>query len=109
MNIQIPGIIPGGMWRFILQNNWLYLIIADLFVNIKNNHMPSKILTQSNKSKRLEHYSGEWVVFVDEKIVAHNKTLSEAMAEVERKGLREKASVFRVPRKDEGPYILLII
>lgn len=61
------------------------------------------------KKTHLNRYAGEWVVFIDEKIVAHDKALARAMAEVEKKGVANRASVFLVPRKDEGPYVLLII
>lgn len=71
--------------------------------------MTAKLATQSKSSKKLGRYAGEWVVFVNRKIVAHNKTLTKAMKEAERLGLASKASVFRVPRRDEGPYVLLIV
>jgi hypothetical protein len=31
------------------------------------------------------------------------------MKEVDAKKLRKKASIFLVPRKDEGPYVLIIL
>jgi hypothetical protein len=61
------------------------------------------------KKIKLHSYAGEWVAFVDEKIVAHNKNLKDLMKEVDAKGLRKKASVILVPRKDEGPYVLVIL
>ncbi|MBU3965574.1 hypothetical protein KKG29_04055 [Patescibacteria group bacterium] len=61
------------------------------------------------KKVKLHFYAGEWVAFVGEKIVAHNKELKDLMKEVDTKGLRKKASVILVPRKDEGPYVLIIL
>ncbi len=71
--------------------------------------MPSKIRTQSKKKREnLGQYAGQWVVFVKGKIVAHAKTLDGIMIGVKKQGLEEKAAVFLVPRKDEGPYVLIL-
>lgn len=67
--------------------------------------MATKIITQSKKQTKLDHLAGEWVVFVDNKILTHGKVLSEVMAKTKKRGLQDKASSFRVPRKDEGHYI----
>jgi len=61
------------------------------------------------KKVKLHSYAGEWAAFVGEKIVAHNKELKDLMKEVDARGLRKKASVILIPRKDEGPYILVIL
>ena len=71
--------------------------------------MTARIRNRMKTKKRLDHYAGEWVVFVGDKIVAHDKELATAMTKVKTKTLKKKASVFLVPRKDEGPYVLLII
>lgn len=71
--------------------------------------MATRISSQAKAKKKLDHYAGEWVVFVGDRIVAHDKKLARVMAAVEKKNLQRKASVFLVPRKDEGPYVLLII
>jgi hypothetical protein len=54
---------------------------------------------------KLHSYAGEWVAFVAEQIVAHNKDLKDLMKEVDARSLRKKASVILVPRKDKGPYV----
>jgi len=56
---------------------------------------------------KLNRYAGQWVAFVQDKIISHNDDLRDLMRQVDEKGLRKKASVFLVPRRDEGPYILL--
>lgn len=61
------------------------------------------------KKVKLHSYAGEWVAFIGEEIVAHNKDLKDLMKEIDARKLRKKASVFLVPRKDEGPYILIIL
>jgi len=68
--------------------------------------MVNKKSTKVKKNQNLNRYAGEWVVFVDDAIVAHDKVLTEAMGAVKKRGLQNKASVFLVPRKDEGPYVL---
>jgi len=63
----------------------------------------------TTKKIKLDRYAGEWVAFVGEQVVAHNKNLKDLMKEVDAKGLRKKAAVILIPRKDEGPYILIIL
>lgn len=71
--------------------------------------MVTRIHTPLKVKKNLGQYAGEWIVFVNDIIVAHDKELTQAMSEVEKKGLQNKASVFLVPRKDEGPYALAVL
>jgi len=66
----------------------------------------STISKKKTYKTKLDPYTGKWVAFLENKIIAHNETLKELMRSVDKKGLRGKASVFLVPRKDEGPYIL---
>lgn len=63
----------------------------------------------TSKKIKLDRYAGKWVAFVEGKIVAYNDNLSDLMKEIDLKGLRKKTSVFLVPRKDEGPYVLIIL
>jgi len=63
----------------------------------------------SLKKTKLHFYAGEWVAFVGEEIIAHNKDLKNLMKEIDVMGFRKKASVFLIPRKDEGPYVLIIL
>jgi hypothetical protein len=46
--------------------------------------------TEKEKIK-LDSYAGEWVAFVGDKIVAHNKNLKDLMKEIDAKKLRKKA------------------
>jgi hypothetical protein len=71
--------------------------------------MVTVIHHRKGKKIKLDSYAGEWVAFVGDKIVAHNKNLKDLMKEVDAKKLRKKASIFLVPRKDEGPYVLIIL
>lgn len=69
----------------------------------------STVKTNVVSGRRLSRYAGEWIASVNRKIVEHDKALKELMKKLEAKGLENKASVFLVPRKDEGPYVLIIL
>jgi len=64
------------------------------------------LLKAKGKSVNLERFAGEWVAFVEDKIVSHNKILKDLMKEVKKRLPRKKPSILLVPRKEEGPYIL---
>jgi hypothetical protein len=72
------------------------------------NVMKNTVLLKERKGKvSLEKFSGEWVAFIENKIIAHSKTLEVLMKNIEKQPLRKKPSVLLVPRKEEGPYILI--
>ena len=75
--------------------------------------MTPTITISKNKKRlrktKLDGYAGKWVAFLGESIVASADTLKDLMKEIDDRGLRKKVSVFLVPRKDEGPYILFIL
>lgn len=56
-------------------------------------------------------YAGKWVAFSDRRVVATGSSLSEVMRKLpaSRAASRSKPSVFLVPRRDEGPYVLALI
>ena len=64
--------------------------------------------TKRTKQTNLSSFAGQWVVFVNNKVVAHDDTLQRVMEKVEKQGLKAKASAFKVPRKDEGPFVLVM-
>jgi len=67
------------------------------------------VLKTKKKTVSLNRYSGKWVAFDEkERIVGFDDTLDGLMKKMKRRGLEKKVSVFLVPRKDEGPYILLL-
>lgn len=63
-------------------------------------------IKKGKETLRLGKYAGKWVAFVDRRVVAFGETLQGLMQEMKKRGLEKEASVFLVPRKDEGPYIL---
>jgi hypothetical protein len=66
------------------------------------------LLKSDKKTTSLDKYAGKWVAFVNEKIVAFGDTLEEVANKIEKMKLRKRAVYFLVPRKDEGPYILVL-
>jgi len=65
-----------------------------------------KILLKPKRETSLDKYHGKWVAFVDDKVIAADKTLEDLMLKVKKMGLEKTAAVFLVPRNDEGPYVL---
>lgn len=56
----------------------------------------------------LDRHAGKWVAFLGERVIAFAETLEELEEKVKKLKAEKKAVYFLVPRKDEGPYILLI-
>jgi len=65
-------------------------------------------------TKKIGQFAGKWVAILGDKIVAVGETLKEIDSFVTR-DIKDKIpdekipAAFKVPRKDEGPYILWII
>ena len=63
----------------------------------------------SKNSKEIEKYSGKWIAFTAKKgILASSKNLREVMEITKKKNIKEP-TVFKVPRKDEEEFILIVI
>ena len=62
----------------------------------------------NKKRTKLDHYAGEWVAFVDEKVVVSAESLKKLEESVKKMALKKEPTYFLVPRKDEGPYVLII-
>ena len=64
--------------------------------------------TLSNKkTTSLDKYAGKWVAFVDEKVIAWADNLEELDKKIRKIKPKKEPVYFLVPRKDEGPYILI--
>ena len=48
---------------------------------------------------KLDKYSGKWATLLGDRIVENGKTLNSLMKKIEKKGIKEKAFVFCVPKK----------
>lgn len=71
--------------------------------------MTKTALRIKDKDISLDRYAGEWVAFVDGKVIAFSEDFKDLMTQAKKRGLEKKVSVFLVPRKGEGPYVLLIV
>ena len=63
-------------------------------------------LMRNSNVVSLDRYAGQWVVLTGEKVVGHSRSLPDAIQKATGKGISKKPTVFLVPRKDEGPYLL---
>lgn len=88
--------------RFCLTASFSY----DIFYAIKEKiYLKSKTRRKIN----LEPYSGKWVAFIDNQPIAWAETLKILMEKLKKsKPLSKEPSVMLIPRKDEGPYILIL-
>lgn len=73
------------------------------------NQMKNIYLKSKKKTIDLEHYAGKWVAFIDNKPILWDDNLSLLMQKVKKHHLPKEPSIMLVPRKDEGPYILLLL
>lgn len=61
----------------------------------------------SEHQKELAKYAGKWVAVLKNKLIATGDSINEVMQVVKEKGIKELPLVTMIPRKDEGPYILI--
>jgi hypothetical protein len=68
-------------------------------------------MAQRTKKHRtnLAGYAGKWVALARDQVIAMAPSLPELMRKVPRQTSRRQPSVFLVPRRDEGPYVLLFL
>ena len=64
---------------------------------------------QRKKTSNLSAFAGRWVAFSNNRVVAVGPSLPEVMRKLSTRSPRLKPSVFLVPRRDEGPYVLVIL
>ncbi len=70
--------------------------------------MSNKKITIEDEEK-LKRYSGKWIAVVKGKIVASGESVKEVMRKIKERGIKELPLVRKVPRKEEGYYILIWI
>ena len=56
-------------------------------------------MRHTKKKIKLDKYSGKWVALLEGRIVENGKTLNSLLKKMEKKGIKEKAFVFCVPKK----------
>ncbi len=65
-------------------------------------------MTQRRKQiPDLAAYAGKWVVLSKNHVIAVSSSLPDVMRKVPQAPSRLRPSVFLVPRRDEGPYVLV--
>jgi len=68
---------------------------------------PNISIKADKKIIPFDKYAGEWVAFADGKVVAHHKgKLTKLMEKLKKLKKLKKPSVFLVPKRKEGPYII---
>lgn len=64
-------------------------------------------MARKTKKNDLKRFEGKWVVIIDNnKVVDFDDNFDNLIQRAQKKSLLNKANIFLVPRKDEGPYIL---
>jgi hypothetical protein len=70
-------------------------------------------MTLLNVKKRIRRdvgrFAGRWVALVGDTVLDSAPTLPELVAKIKRRKTSGKPSIMLVPRKDEGPYILIAL
>lgn len=61
----------------------------------------------SEHQKELAKHAGKWIAVSKNKLIAVGDSVNEVMRLAEAKGIQNLPLVTMVPRKDEGPYILV--
>ena len=63
---------------------------------------------RGKRFQNLAAYAGKWVALSNNRIIAVGSSLPEVMRKAPAVP-RKRTSVFLVPRRDEGPYVLVIV
>ena len=63
----------------------------------------------SKKRVDIDSYAGNWVAFVDDNPVDSAASLNLLMQKVKKRRLPKEPSIMLIPRKDEGPYLLIMV
>lgn len=63
----------------------------------------------SEHQKELEKYAGKWIAVLNKKVVGSGDTVTEAMREVDEKGIKQMPLVTSIDRKDEGIYMFYYV
>jgi hypothetical protein len=56
----------------------------------------------------IDRFAGKWVAMIGSRVVASADTLPHLADKIRHKWSPRKPSVMLIPRKDEGPYILMM-
>lgn len=70
--------------------------------------MSVSIKKNSNKTIDVSNYSGKWVAIIGYRVVDSAATFNKLMEQLNNQKFSGKPAVMRVPRDDEGPYVLVL-
>lgn len=63
----------------------------------------------SKHQNQLRKLSGKWIAVLDDQLITSGNSVKEVMAAVRKRGIKKLPLVTKIPRKDEGPYILIVL
>ena len=66
----------------------------------------NELLRKALDRRYLEPYAGKWVAITQEKVIAWGETPMAVLAEAEKVAPGAEPEIMKVPRQEEGPYIL---
>lgn len=66
------------------------------------------MIQRTKRIPNLAAYAGKWVALSRNRVVAVGTSLPDVMRKVPPRRPRPQPSVFLVPRRDEGPYVLVL-
>lgn len=64
---------------------------------------------RDRRTPNLTAYAGKWVALANDHVVAVGVSLLEVMHKLSVRPSRRHPSLFLVPRRKEGPYVLVVI
>ena len=76
---------------------------------VERNVMMRRSRKSSHREPDLAAYAGKWVALSRTRVLAAGASLSDVMRKLPDRHSRLSPSLFLVPRRDEGPYVLLIV
>lgn len=62
----------------------------------------------SEHQKELAKYAGKWIAVLNNKLIASGHSLFGVTEAIKRKDIKGLPLITMVPRKDEGPYVLVL-
>ena len=64
---------------------------------------------RTKRTPDLVAYAGKWVALSRNRVLVAGRSLPEVMRKLPPRAARLRPSVFLVPRRDEGPYVLVML
>ena len=78
-------------------------------MSTRQNRNQKELSWLSAHKKEAESFSGKWIPVLDGTILASGDSVTNVMKQVRQKNMKRLPLVTKVPRKDEGIYILVVL